>query len=94
MYKLDFNNLLSELQDLLGRRVTLDEIHKATGLHKSTLVYFKKGTLSPRKEAIEAIFNYAVGLVSDSNIIEMHKAPELVSMLFFVKESSNEKTNS
>lgn len=86
MYKLDLDNLLKGLQDFVNRKVTLEEIHLATGIHKNTLVYFRKGKLNCRKEAVEDIFNYAVNLLEKESTLE-NKAtiPEIVSMLFFVK---------
>jgi len=84
MYKISFDNLISGLSDLVDRKVTIEEIHKATGIHKNTLVYFRKDALCPRKAAMEGIFNFAVDLlVKETNLED--QAPEIVSMLLFTK---------
>ena len=84
MYKISFDNLISGLSDLVDRKVTIEEIHKATGIHKNTLVYFRKDALCPRKAAMEGIFNFAVDLLVKETNLE-NQAPEIVSMLLFTK---------
>lgn len=84
MYKISFDNLILGLSDIVNRTVTIEEIHKATGIHKNTLVYFRKDALCPRKAAMEGIFNFAVDLlVKETNLED--QAPEIVSMLLFTK---------
>lgn len=85
MYKISFDNLILGLSEIVDRTVTIEEIHKATGIHKNTLVYFRKDALCPRKAAMEGIFNFAVDLLVKESNLEEHKAPEIVSMLFFTK---------